>query len=223
MGFAIFSSLLLQWPIGKISDRYDRRHVLLTVVLSAAAVSLAIIALRGFPLLFYLPLIYIFISLAFTLYGLSVAHANDFIQPEHMVAASAGLLLAFGIGASLGPTLSAMLIANSGPSGLFIFFTAVMMLLGLFTLYRMVNGKPVPLAEKTEFVAIPATTPILTELDPRLETSQGSPVLAESTSVQTDKHPCEPAAALEETAALLAEAGCSLGEPSLRPLPEKSN
>jgi MFS family permease len=192
MGFAIFSSLLLQWPIGKISDRYDRRHVLLTVVLSAAAMSLTIVILRGCPLLFYIPLIYVFTSLAFTLYGLSVAHANDFIPPEHMVAASAGLLLAFGLGASLGPTLSALLIADSGPSGLFVFFAAVMILLALFTLYRMVTGKPVPLAEKTAFVAIPATTPVLTELDPRLEASKGSPALAESAAARTDKHSCEP-------------------------------
>jgi MFS family permease len=134
----------------------------------------------------------VFTSLAFTLYGLSVAHANDFSPPEHMVAASAGLLLAFGLGASLGPTLSALLIADSGPSGLFVFFAAVMILLALFTLYRMVTGKPVPLAEKTAFVAIPATTPVLTELDPRLEASKGSPALAESAAARTDKHSCEP-------------------------------
>ncbi len=70
------------------------------------------------------------------MYGLSVAHANDVMDPERFVATSAGLLFVNGIGTSLGPVASAVLVDSIGPSGLFLFFGVV---LGGFAVFAAVT------------------------------------------------------------------------------------
>ena len=64
-------------------------------------------------------------GLAFPLYSLSVAHANDYIEAEDLVQASSGLLLSYGVGATLGPIAAAAVMGALGPSGLFVFSAAV--------------------------------------------------------------------------------------------------
>ena len=97
------------------------------------------------------------------LYSLSIAHTNDHLQPEQMVAASSGLLLAAGVGGILGPTAAGAMMQIAGPAGYFWFPASAMLLLGGFALYRMTRRAPVPMDEQRDFVTVVRTSQVLTE------------------------------------------------------------
>ena len=109
-----------------------------------------------------------------TIYPLSVAYANDYIEPRDMIQASAGLLLAYGVGASMGPIASAAVMRLTGPVGLFQFTALVAALLTLFALYRTRKRSWVPVVAKESFVPMPdvIASPVPLELDPRCEGTQ---------------------------------------------------
>jgi len=139
MAAAIFGGMILQFPIGRISDHFDRRTVLVfssfCTVLSAVAVIMAL----GHN--FYLLVIAVafYGGFSFTIYPISASQVNDMIDRTKLVQVSAGLLIAYGVGASLGPVLSSQFMAYDGPNGFFIFFIAVNCLLIAFSLIRILQ------------------------------------------------------------------------------------
>lgn len=170
MMIVVLSGFVLQFPMGKLSDRFDRRTVFLGTVAGITALAGALAVLDEAPFGILLPLFCLFGGLAYSVYPIGVAHANDFMRPEELVPASAGLLLMFGIGSVVGPVLAAWIMGGIGPSGLFAHIAAVGALLTLYTLYRMSRRQAKPLAEQGAFVALPVTsTPVALELSPRAE------------------------------------------------------
>ncbi|HXH02914.1 MAG TPA: MFS transporter [Candidatus Competibacteraceae bacterium] len=153
MASVIMGGLLLQWPVGRLSDRIDRRWVLGGVSLLTALAALGILAALGYPRYWLYLAGVLYGGLTFTLYSLSAAHANDFADPEQRVQTSGGLLIAYGIGASSGPLLAGALMGRFGPSMLFLWGAAINTLLGLFALYRMTRR---PSRGRGRFVAVPA-------------------------------------------------------------------
>lgn len=102
---AIVGAVLLQYPIGWFSDKYDRRVVLVTVsALAALSCGLALLfaPISAYALFFAMFLIG---GTALTIYGLSSAHMNDHLQPAQIVAASASMILVNGVGSMIGPVL----------------------------------------------------------------------------------------------------------------------
>jgi predicted MFS family arabinose efflux permease len=73
------------------------------------------------------------------IYSLSVAHANDRLEPDQMVAASSSLMLAYGVGAILGPVTVGQAMEHLGPPGYFIYLAAAHALIGLFAIWRMIR------------------------------------------------------------------------------------
>ncbi|MGH6929676.1 MAG: MFS transporter, partial [Dongiaceae bacterium] len=112
---------------------------------------------------------------AHPLYGLSVAQTNDYVARDEFVPAAGGLLLAYSIGASIGPTASSLAIEAFGPSGLFAFIAVVLLALAAFTLYRMRRRVAKPVADQGEFVTVPQTTAVVVELDPRAPATASLP------------------------------------------------
>ncbi|MFI4986620.1 MAG: MFS transporter [Alphaproteobacteria bacterium] len=163
MGAAITSGLLFQYPIGRISDRIDRRSVIVAVALLTAIVSLGMAALAGHDKRALIALACLYGGFSFTLYPLGVSHANDFLEPRDTVKASGGLLLSWGLGASAGPLLAAALMGRLGPPGLFVFVAATAVLLALFALWRMTRRPGVPAAEKSVFAPPTGMTSVGTE------------------------------------------------------------
>jgi len=164
-------SLALQIPIGRLSDRLDRRNVLLGVVLSTAAASAAMSIFA--PTTFYVLVIFSALigGLSATVYPLAMTHATDFATSEQTVSVHAGLLLSFAGGASTGPILASLAMEHVGPPGLFSFAVAVNVTLGGFTLYRKTRRAPVPEDQQGDFVAMPQTSqtsPAVGNLDPRI-------------------------------------------------------
>jgi MFS family permease len=166
MGLTIFGGMLLQYPLGHISDIFSRRAVILSVVVMLILSSFAIMVLHTYPLFFYV-LIFIFGGLSFTLYPLCISLACDHLEGGDVVAATGGLLLAYGIGATVGPMIAPAGIALFGANGLFIYFMIIGVLLTGFLSWRTFKRAPVPLSAQQQYVAVPRTTPIASEFDPR--------------------------------------------------------
>ncbi|MBB4284606.1 MFS transporter [Roseospira goensis] len=168
MSAVILGGLVLQWPLGWISDRFDRRPVIIVACLAMAAVSAGLVALGFAPmdlnraewLAALLALAALFGALSSTLYPLAIALANDWIDPQDMVPASGGLLLAYSLGAVVGPIVASVLMDGVGPSGLFLLVTVVGVAMAAFTLVRMQMRESVPMEEQAPLQVMPRTTAV---------------------------------------------------------------
>ncbi|HEX6094183.1 MAG TPA: MFS transporter, partial [Dongiaceae bacterium] len=167
MTVTLVGGLLAQFPVGAFSDRMDRRRLMLILTLAAAAIA-GVMAVSGVSALLPLAALgFLMDAAAHPLYGLSVAQTNDYVERDQFVPAAGGLLLAYGIGASLGPIASSQVMEAMGPRGLFAFIMAALLLIAAFTAYRMTRRTAKPLAEQGEFIKVPQTTQGAAEMDPR--------------------------------------------------------
>ncbi len=137
MASVIFGGLLLQYPVGHLSDRIDRRTVLAMVALATAMACVGIVVVYEWDLRWIYLAGAVYGGFSFTVYSLSVAHANDFASADKLLQTASGLLTAYGFGAFLGPILAASLMGFLGPQGLFIMSGLVSGFLGGFAIYRM--------------------------------------------------------------------------------------
>ena len=167
VGAFILGGLILQWPLGRLSDRMDRRWVIAAVAAMLAVFSAATLLSAGESRIALWPLAIGIGGTAFTLYPLSVAHANDRISPEDMVPASGGLLLAYGAGATAGPLVSSLVMWWIGPTGLFVFTGAAALAVAGFSVYRVTQRARAPVEGQGPFRPLPRTTLAASELDPR--------------------------------------------------------
>ena len=127
--------LLLQFPIGWISDRMDRRVLIAVVAIIGAIAAFSAMFSGGFTLL----LIAAFAvgAMANPLYALLLAHMNDFLDPSQMAAAGGRMLFINGVGAVSGPLIVGAIMESFGPSGYFLYLAVLMAGLGAYAAYRM--------------------------------------------------------------------------------------
>jgi MFS family permease len=170
MGAPIIGGFLLQWPIGRLSDRFDRRTVLFGVLAStiAAAVLLGAFSFAEGSFLLLATANLLLGGFLATIYPTAVAHAFDYIDRSQMVAANSGMLLAWAVGATAGPLIASSFMAV-GPSGLFVFIAGIAVALALYTRWRMSRRAAKPAEEQSKFVPVPSTSAIAGALDPRAD------------------------------------------------------
>ena len=191
------SGAISQFPIGKLSDLYDRRKV---IVFSTFAASIFALLTLLVSRQIYLPgelatsktWFYIFLILfsfcSLPMFSLILAHTNDYIPKEKFVAAGAGLQFTFGLGAMSGPFLCSIFMNFVGSNGFFVFLFFFHGLIGLFGLYRMRVRESVENPD-SQFVAMPQTiTPAGIELNPTTEPIE-EPKVIESDEVKTNTSP----------------------------------
>ena len=127
--------LVFQVPIGILSDRMDRRIVIIIVtatgaLLSAVAMPFAssfeVVVALGFMLG----------GVANPLYSLLIAYTNDYLEPSDMAAASGGMLFMNGLGATLGPMLIGWMMRVWGADAFFVYIVVLLAAIALFALYR---------------------------------------------------------------------------------------
>ena len=152
MAVSIFAAVLTQYPVGRLSDRMDRRTVIATVCLLATVVAAAIEVFGPLPRIVFLGLAALFSGAALTLYSLSVSHVNDKLDPSQMVAASSALLLINGTAAAFGPVLTGGLMAAFGTRAYFGVLGSLTGALTLFDLWRKLRRGPVPRSQKGPFL-----------------------------------------------------------------------
>lgn len=168
MSAVILGGVALQWPLGRLSDRFDRRRVIVGVLAGALATGLGI-GLVAAPGLALLTLGALFGGLSFALYPLCVAHTNDHLMPEQRVAASGGLVLLYSIGAALGPMAGAAAMTLAGTAALFFFIALCAGGTLAFALWRQARALPVPAEQQQNYQILPRTTPMSATLDPRTD------------------------------------------------------
>src|SRR5690606_16501822 len=138
MGVSILAAVFTQYPVGRLSDRFDRRSVIAVVCVLATAVGA--VALYGhLPPALFLTLAAVFGGLVLTLYSLGLSHINDHLQLTQMVGASSSLVMINGAGAFLGPVVAGLLMQVSGPQAYFLSLAALTGALALFDLWRKVR------------------------------------------------------------------------------------
>lgn len=140
MASILLGGMLLQFPVGRLSDRFDRRGTLIfSAVLTSLAAAGIIWASGHAPVyvLFFVGAIYG--GFCYTVYPLSSAQVNDMADQDRLVQVSAGLLLAYGTGASIGPIIASQIMGVLGPNGLFYFIIACTIFLALFALLRIIQ------------------------------------------------------------------------------------
>jgi len=158
---ALFASLpilagaLSQLPVGYLSDKMDRRRVLLGLALLGVVADLGFIFLSPEGQLLNMGLACMFGASIYAMYPVIVAHANDHAAPGTYIQISGGLLLVYGIGAIVGPLIAGFGMASFGVSGLFMTTNAAHFLIILFTLWRIGKRADVASADKGNFVASP--------------------------------------------------------------------
>jgi MFS family permease len=145
MTAAVVGTVVLQGPIGALSDRYDRRKVLALVTILTSASALLCIPAEQFSRSVLFAGVALFGGLAFPLYSVCIAYTNDHLEPRQMIAASGALVMVGGLGAVTGPLLFAMIMDVFGPQSLFWSIAAIHGLTGLFAIYRMFRSAPVPM------------------------------------------------------------------------------
>lgn len=176
MSALVMSGLLLQYPVGRLSDRFDRRAVLvwvcLLIVVTCAGMHALLLYFNGSGLqLWYgarywlLGLAALYGGLSFTVYPLGVSMANDQVRPEQMVPAAGLLLISYSIGATLGPAAVAWLMEYIGPIGLFALPGASAVLLGVLSLWRLLRyPELLPREGRDDPVPLPESTPRALEI-----------------------------------------------------------
>ena len=172
------SGAVSQYPVGYISDKFDRRKVIIYSTFGAAIFAfLAIFSvgtmylpegLGSSKLWFYIFLV-LFSVCSLPMFSLILAHTNDFITRDKFVAAGAGLQFAFGLGAISGPFLCSLLMGLVGNNGFFVFLIFFHCVIGFYGIHRM-KVRPSEDNPDSQFVAVPTTiTPVGLELNPSAE------------------------------------------------------
>jgi MFS family permease len=168
MSLTILCGFLMQWPVGKISDRLDRQNVLAGVaLLISLSCGLILLSSGQSPWLIFLSTGF-YGGMAFTLYPVAVAHTNDRMEPREIIPASSALLLSYGLGACIGPIAAASVMAILGPAGLYTFIAVVSLGCGVAVLiYKHIESPKKE--EAVPYISVPRTSPIITTLHPHSE------------------------------------------------------
>ncbi|MGS3174307.1 MFS transporter [Aeromonas sanarellii] len=170
MALVILGGMCLQYPIGRMSDRHDRRLVILLLCSALTLLALMMVLLPG---AWRAPieggLIFLLGGMAFSIYPLSLSHACDELRPDQVLGANQGLLLAYSLGAMIGPLLAPSVMGLFGPQGLFVYFALCGLLLSGYLGWRRRQRAPIPLAEHQVFMPVPPNTPMTAELEPRTD------------------------------------------------------
>ncbi len=135
MAAIMTGTLVLHWPIGRLSDRIDRRIVIALVSLANGIVCLGFICWNISTLEILLMVAFLLGGFGQPLYALCVAHSNDTIATDEILSTASSLLLVFSFGSSFGPYFASLIMGQIGPKGLFLFLGLLYLFLLLFTLY----------------------------------------------------------------------------------------
>jgi MFS family permease len=152
MAVSILAAVVTQYPVGRLSDRMDRRTVIAGVCTLAMLVAAGIVAFPEMPHIVFLALAALFSGFALTLYSLSVSHVNDKLEPAQMVASSSTLLLLNGGAAAVGPMLAGSLMTAFGPRAYFATLAALSGTLAVYDMWRKSRRRPVPPSQKGPFI-----------------------------------------------------------------------
>jgi MFS family permease len=157
---------LVQYPLGWMSDRMDRRLLIMIVAIGGGTGSLVGMILGGNYVMLLVAAMTIG-GLTNPLYSLLIAYTNDYLEHDDMAAASGGLVFINGLGAIAGPLISGWLMGPNvlGPPGFFVFMAVLLFFLAAYAAYRMTQRPSTPIEDTSSISAIyPTATAVAMEL-----------------------------------------------------------
>ena len=158
-----FGGMILQYPIGWVSDRMDRRVLIFIVCSIGTFFSFAANLSDNF--IWLLIVAFIIGGVSNPLYSLYIAYTNDYLEHDDMASASGGLIFLTGIGAIFGPSIVGWLLDEYGAASYFWFIGSVMAIMGSYALYRMTQTSSTAVEDTNAYAPItPTSTPIAMEL-----------------------------------------------------------
>lgn len=150
-------AVILQYPIGWVSDRMDRRTLIVIISLVGGAGSV-LGMLMGHQFTVLLVSAFVVGGMSNPLYSLLIAHTNDFLEHEDMAAASGGMVFINGLGAILGPIITGWMMGTAlGPGGFYLFTAVLFFALAAYATYRATQRAAVPVNETSNYVPIYAS------------------------------------------------------------------
>jgi MFS family permease len=171
MSATILGGALVQWPVGHFSDRIDRRRVLISICFAGTAAALGGAALVDVSTPALVACAFLYGGATFTLYPLSLAHANDHAASRDVLETTRGLLMLYGLSAVFGPVAAGTLMGAFGPRSLFLCFAATQAFVALYGLYRIRQRQSVAAEEREEFVPLARTSQAALEMLPTVESA----------------------------------------------------
>ncbi len=170
MAFGTLGGFLTTWPLGWLSDRMDRRHVIIGAAAMAASILGALVHFVPEDVATWLLFIYgaIFGGSVIPTYSIVTAHVNDMVRPGEFVSASGGLLILQGLGAASGPVISGIAMSEFGRIGLPYVVIVAQALMAVWGAYRSLQRPAPSEADKEGFVLEPPI-PVGTTLAPAHE------------------------------------------------------
>ena len=154
-------ALVFQYPIGWLSDRMDRRALIMGVAIVGGLASYTGVAF-GANYQVLLSVAFVVGGMSNPLYSLLLAYTNDFLELDDMAAASGGLIFINGMGAIAGPVITGWLMELSGPSGFWLFIGVLMSMLAVYSIYRMTQRPSTSVEESSSYVGVyPAASPVV--------------------------------------------------------------
>ena len=163
MTVTIIGGAMLQLPLGRLSDRYDRRHVL-ALAAAAGSIGAVLMALFGGSSAALLTSAFVFGGMAFAVYPITVAHLIDHLPQEQILSGNAGMLLLHGVGAVFGPTIAGVMMAVGGAPALPLFFALTLAPLAAFVMLRARGHTDEIVDEAAQFVPMIRTTAAAAEI-----------------------------------------------------------
>lgn len=158
LGVMVLGALALQWPLGSLSDRVDRRWVIVGASLASVAAAAGLVLGTAGDRLVLFALSAALGGFLMPLYSLCVAHTNDQIGEGEVIAAASGLIMVFGIGSMIGPFAASVAMDVMGPDGLFVFIGGAMLALAAYGGIRIVRTRMRASHAKDSYVSVPQTS-----------------------------------------------------------------
>lgn len=184
VGAIYLGALLAQYPIGWLSDRFDRRQ-LITVICVLASVSCTLGVIGHESITLIVISVFLFGGMSMPLYSLILAYTNDYLEHEDMASASGGILFVNGIGAIAGAPVLGFLMGSFGSWMFFVFNGALTSAIALYALYRMTQRASVAVDDTMPYVAVaPQGSPVAVEVASEVVVEQ---YLSEEDETETEE------------------------------------
>ena len=191
MTLAIVGGALLQLPLGRFSDRADRRYAL-ALASGGAALAAVLMAALGAHVQALLAAAFVYGGMAFAIYPIVVAHLVDHLSHDDILSGNAGVLLLHGLGAMVGPSLAGLLMGLGGAAAMPLFFAAVLGPLALYVILQARRRRDEIVEEPAQFVPMVRTAATAMEMaaaveEHRLETVSDNAEQSESDGTAGDE------------------------------------
>jgi len=160
MALYIFGGVASQIPAGWLSDRYDRRIVIIAISAASAIASFGCWMVSDSPYILNI-MVFFLGMLTLPIYGLSMAYINDHLTPKHFVAASSSAILTNGFGSAIGPLIITFFMTIFGTFMFFPLIGMAFVAMTVYGLFRMTQREAIPLDEQSDHISMPLRpTPI---------------------------------------------------------------